>query len=445
MSSPQRLNEAATASAGSENKPSPLRLLCVEDDRSSFLLLRQYLMRAPFECAVEITHFGTLAEAMACLRTAEDGPAFDIALLDLNLPDSTESETFDRVHEGAPDMPIIVLTGNDDQEMAVAMVQRGAQDYVPKDNLTSDLLFRAILYARERNRLRCDLTKLNAQLLKTTEDLRTTQMQLIQAEKLDSLGRIAAGVAHEIKNPLGIVLMGVAFFGSKRAELGETACGVLDSMQEAIDRAARIVHEMLAFSRSENLQLVTCAVNQLIQNALSMVHVELTKRKITLVRDLPLDLPNIRADPAKLSQVIVNLIMNAMQAMPDGGSIEVRTSLAKMHSIHRDEGARDAGRLRTGDPVVVIEVRDHGPGIPEQSISRIFEPFYTTKRTGEGTGLGLSVSKQIVELHRGHLEVANMNNPRGLRARILLKTFSESEKLDAARSDDPLAAAGSPG
>src|SRR5579871_6379609 len=212
MNTTETSGQVTSSGAVSERPRPPLRVLCVEDDSSYFLLIRQYLLRAPFPNPVEVTHFATLAEAVSRLHAAGEGPAFDVIMLDLTLPDSVGSETFEGIRDAAPDTPIIVLTGSDDNAMAVDMVQRGAQDYVPKDHLSSELLCRSILYALERNRLRCDLTRLNARLLKTTEDLRTAQMQLIEAEKLESLRRITASVAHEIKNPLNIVQMGIAFF-----------------------------------------------------------------------------------------------------------------------------------------------------------------------------------------------------------------------------------------
>jgi len=321
------------------------------------------------------------------------------------------------------------------------MVQRGAQDYLPKDEITSNLLHRSILYALERNRLRCHLTKLNAKLLETTENLRTTQMQLIQAEKLESLGRIAASVAHEVKNPLNTLLMAVAYLDNQRSELGATSCSVLDSMQEAIDRAAGIVNEMLAFSQAESLQMVPCSVNQITHAAVHMLQADLTNRKITVVEGLASGLPDVLADAGKLSQVVTNLIMNAVQAVPEGGTIEIRTNLSVLQNIPRDEGLREFDRFRVGDRSVVIEVRDHGPGIPAELMSKIFEPFFTTKPTGEGTGLGLSVSKKIIELHRGRLEIANVDNPRGLCARILLKAVTESKHLEVGRGSEPRATA----
>ncbi len=315
----------------------------------------------------------------------------------------------------------MILSGTTDHELSLEMVQHGAQDYLPKDTLSGDLLGRSLLYALERQRVRMGMKKLNDQLQRTTCELQTTQMHLIQAEKLESLGRLAAGVAHEVKNPLGVLQMGVDYFSNKTATLGGNAELILANMQEAITRADTIIHDMLDFSRSDQLKMNLCNVNELMGSSLRMVHHELLKNKITIIKTLATNLPNVRVDGAKLEQVLINIIMNAAQAMPSGGPLLVSTFSAEFSESSHDEGSRDLERLRSGDEVIVLEVRDHGSGIPEEILPRIFEPFFTTKPTGEGTGLGLAVARRIVELHRGRLQMTNMTSPTGVRARIVLQ------------------------
>jgi signal transduction histidine kinase len=167
--------------------------------------------------------------------------------------------------------------------------------------------------------------------------------------------------------------------------------------------------------------MVPCPVNNLVEDALRLVKHELVTRKINLVKELADGIPEIRVDRGKIEQVLINILMNAAQAMTSGGILKVRTMHGEIHEKTREEGLREMDLLKSGDEVVIIEVRDHGPGIPEELMTRIFEPFFTTKPTGEGTGLGLSVSKRIIELHRGHLQVKNVDGPRGLRVRVILK------------------------
>ena len=399
-----------------------IRVLCVEDNDGDYRLMTELLRRATFDLTLELQRAVRLNDALHLIDTAGDTVPFHVVLLDLSLPDSHGLETFHVIRKAAPDAAITILSGNSDEEIALAMVQLGAQDYLPKDLLTSDVLMRSIIYSSERQRLLTDVRQLNEQLVEAQEDVRSMQMQVIQAEKLDSLGRIAASVAHEVKNPLATLQMGTDFFDSKRSLIGPLGSQMVDCMQEAIERADRIIHEMLDFSRSEDLNILPGHVNAIVAGAIRMILPELVERKVTLVEDYGPANPCIRADRSKLEQVIINLVINGAQAMRDGGIIEVRTSQDSMFAIPRDEGLREMDLMKTGDDMVVIEIRDHGSGIQPHLIDRIFEPFFTTKPTGEGTGLGLPVAKRIVELHRGYLQVANADPPPGVRVRILLKS-----------------------
>jgi PAS domain S-box-containing protein len=293
------------------------------------------------------------------------------------------------------------------------------------------------IYAAARNvterknielELRCsneELQRVNRELREATEHLKSVQMQLIQAEKLDSLGRLAAGVAHEVKNPLAVILMGANFFEASAGPLSETSSLVLAEMKGAIARADRIVKGMLDFSRANEFVLATMPINEIVKQAIDLVHHEAVRARVSLLPDFEEPSPQVRADKGKIEQVLINVLMNAIQAMPQGGDINVRTRLASLDFINRDEGRREVDMLRAGDEVALVEVRDHGSGVPPDVLKRIFEPFFTTKPTGVGCGLGLSVAKSIVELHRGRLQVQNVYPP-GLRVRIFLKTDRSS-------------------
>ncbi|MCP5549652.1 MAG: response regulator [Akkermansiaceae bacterium] len=406
-----------------------LRILCVEDNEGDFLLLREHLRDADLDPVPDLCRAATLAEAVETLGKENGEPPVDIVLLDLSLPDSLGPETLDRIAEVAPRTPVTILSGNADRELAVSMVQSGAQDYLPKDSLNGELLTRSILYALERQRSRRRLEDLNLRLHRATEDLKTAQMQLIQAEKLDSLGRLAAGVAHEVKNPLATLQLGVDYFRRRAGEMDESGVFMVDQMQQAIERADKIIRGMVDYSRDQTVQLKESNINRVARQALRLVNHELTRASVTVDEDFTDPIPAVRADEGKLEQVVINVLMNAIQAMggqpaEDGGrgrTLHVGTFWDQLPKIERDEGLRHYERLRAQDHVVVLEIRDEGPGVPEDKINRLFEPFYTTKPTGEGTGLGLSVARNIVDLHHGHLEVRNVEDPRGLRVRILLK------------------------
>ena len=416
----------------------PLTILCVEDNDADFLLLKDYLNDSYLNPRPLLCRVRTLAEALSALERTNGDDPFDIILLDLSLPDSIGSNTYLRIAESAPNSPVTILSGNDDRDLAVDMVHRGAQDYLPKDSLNAELLTRSILYGLERQRSRIEMAELNTRLVKAADDLRLAQMQLIQAEKLDSLGRLAAGVAHEVKNPLATLQLGVDFFRRKVDLIGESGVILVVHMQQAIERADKIIRGMVDFSREETLQPEDSNINRVVRAAHRLIQHEITRASVQIVEQLTDPIPAVHIDKSKMEQVFINVMMNAIQAMKSANgtdkgrkTLHIRTFFERMRAIPRDEGRRQFDRLRTDDRVVVIEIRDEGPGVSEEKINRIFEPFYTTKPTGEGTGLGLSVVRNIVDLHGGHIEAQNVESPCGLCVRIYLKAVTLPRPGDA--------------
>ncbi|NRB76093.1 MAG: response regulator [Verrucomicrobiales bacterium] len=418
------------AHAAEQEAEGPLRILCLEDSEGDFILLREYLRDAKFNPTPELVRAETMSAAKEVIEGRNGSDTFDVVLLDLSLPDSHGVESLVTLRELIPTTPITILSGNADRDLAVRMVKEGAQDYLPKDSLNAELLTRSILYAVERQRSQTEMAELNKRLKRATEDLKTAQMQLIQAEKMDSLGRLAAGVAHEVKNPLATLQMGVNYFDRRAEELGEGGEVMVSHMQDAITRADRIICGMVDYSRSDNLSLELKDINEIIDVAVGMIQHQILRTNVEVSKDLAAGLPKVRVDQGKMEQVLINLMMNAVQAMSENGVngdgshgiLEVSTFPAEVEEIDRDEGIRHAERIRARDSVVVVEIRDHGPGIPEEKLNRIFEPFYTTKPTGEGTGLGLSVAKNIVDLHRGVMQVKNADDGKGVIARVMLKS-----------------------
>ncbi len=273
------------------------------------------------------------------------------------------------------------------------------------------------------------LLKLNENLSHANEELKATQLQLIQAEKMESVGRLAAGVAHEVKNPLALLLMGVEYLSDGLDHGDPHVPQVLIEMREAVDRADNIIRGLVDFSSSRQLDLKATELNSFVQNALLLVRHELTRSNIKVVKHLGSDIPKVMIDKAKMEQVLVNLFINAIHAMEghEGGKLEVRTSAKnlKRGETSHDEGSRSGHQMRSGDRVVTIEILDTGTGIPDDKIEKIFDPFYTSKPTGIGTGLGLTVVKKIVELHNGSLEIQN-RQAKGVRATLTFKACDES-------------------
>ncbi len=263
-----------------------------------------------------------------------------------------------------------------------------------------------------------DLARSEAALRKSHEDLKAAQAQLIQAEKMESIGTLAAGVAHEVKNPLAILMMGVNYLSKKLSD--EHLASVLKDMRDAINRADTIARGLLEFSASRRLSVKAHDLNDLIEDTVRLVRTTLTQNQVQLEKEFGTNLPPVRVDKNQIQQVFVNLFMNAVHAMPTGGTLTVRTYQKQLTETTFFEGSRQADRMWVGDTVVVAEVDDSGTGISQEHLAKVFDPFFTTKPTGVGTGLGLPVSKRIIELHGGTLDLRNLPEG-GVRARIMLK------------------------
>lgn len=264
-------------------------------------------------------------------------------------------------------------------------------------------------------------------LRKSHEELKSVQLQLIQAGKMESIGTLAAGVAHEVKNPLAVLLMGVAFLHKNVQRPDENMVTVLKEMEDAIGRADAITRNLLDFAGAQQLAVTAEDLNGLLTQTLRMVRHELASHRITVVKDCAAGLPRVGVDKNQIQQVFVNVFMNAIHAMPEGGTLTVRTSLQQVAETTFREGARDTAHLWIGDRVVVAEILDTGVGIPEENLSRIFDPFFTTKPTGVGTGLGLPVTKKIIELHGGRIDIKNIPGG-GVSVAITLKAKTDGHE-----------------
>lgn len=252
-----------------------------------------------------------------------------------------------------------------------------------------------------------ELRRVLADLTRSHEELKRAQLQLIQAEKMQSVGTLAAGIAHEVKNPLQILEMGIGFIATSAPEDDEQFPIIIKEMKEAVSRATSVIQDLLDFSSSKDLNMRACSLNEVVENALRLVRHELTSREVQVVRNFDPALPACRLDTHKIEQVLINVIGNAAQAMETGGTITVTTSVRAADEVKWEAGDRAGLRSRQGAEVAVLEVRDTGPGIPPENLEKVLEPFYTTKPTGKGTGLGLTVARKIIDLHGGRFEIAN--------------------------------------
>jgi len=268
------------------------------------------------------------------------------------------------------------------------------------DGLISDIT--------ERKQAEEALRRAIGDLQQSQEALKTAHLQLIQAEKMETVGRMAAGVAHEVQNPLQILLMSLDYLSQRMTGAHDAVLdGVINDMRHAARRADTIIRGLLDFSHSDTLELKPQDINALIERALLLIRHQLASNHIKLQTDLDAKLPPLALDGVKIEQVFVNLFTNAIDSMPKGGTLTVKTSVEKLTETHRDPGSREAGHFYAGDTVVAVEVEDTGNGIAPEALRKIFDPFFTTKTTGKGTGLGLTIVKRILDLHSGSIEISN--------------------------------------
>ncbi len=248
--------------------------------------------------------------------------------------------------------------------------------------------------------------------MESGEEKAKLEQQLIHADRLATIGELAAGVAHELNEPLGSIL-GFAQLAEKCPDLPEQAGRDIRKIENASLYAREVIKKLMVFARQMPARKTKVSLNAVVEEAFFFLEGRCVKGDIEVVRELAHNLPEITADPAQLKQVLVNLVVNAIQAMPEGGTLTVRT--------------------RECDSSVSLVVEDTGSGMDETTIDKIFLPFFTTKDVNEGTGLGLAVVHGIVTAHGGTIDVASQPG-HGTRFEIHLPTTAPEETQEAAHN-----------
>jgi len=345
-----------------------LRVLIVEDSAVDAELLELELARGGF---VPIT---TRVQTATGMQAALDSASWDLVLCDYQMPRFTGLEALELLKATGKDIPFILISGSAGEDIAVGAMKAGAHDYFVKGHL-------ALLVSAIRRELR------EAEL---RAEARAQREQLQQSEKLAALGTLLAGVAHELNNPLVVILHQAELL--QRALAGDPRQSRTDDILKAVRRCSAIVTNFLALTRNEPPRRVPTILNAVVLEVLDLTGYSLRTDGIAITLDLAESLPVISADPQQLEQVILNLVSNAqyaLRARPGDRTLKIRSSFDA------------AGRC------VILEIEDNAGGIPPDIRSRIFDPFFTTKPIGQGTGLGLSLCHGIVTSHGGTITVTS--------------------------------------
>jgi signal transduction histidine kinase len=391
-----------------------LRVLLVEDRPEDGELVMVELRRGGYDVVHERVD---TAAAMSAALTRE---TWDVVLSDFMMPQFSGPDALKLVRGMGLDIPFIIISGTVDDEAAVASMRSGAADYVSKGAL------RRLCPAIDRE-LREHAMRL---------EKRKMQEQLLIADRMASVGTLAAGVAHEINNPLAAVVANLGLIAkdlariSAELQIANQLTEVFDELNDAregADRLRYIVRDLKIFSRgAEEERRGPVNVKRVLESSLRMAWNEI-RHRARLVKEFAEDIPSVEANEARLGQVFLNLIVNAAQAIHEGN--------AEKNVIQVSTGVDPASRR------VVVEVRDSGHGIPAENLPRIFDAFFTTKPVGVGTGLGLSICHKIVTGMGGEIQVESQVG-KGTTFRVLLAAADEQVELEAT---PPPRTPGSPG
>ncbi|MBU0547196.1 MAG: HAMP domain-containing protein [Candidatus Omnitrophica bacterium] len=261
-------------------------------------------------------------------------------------------------------------------------------------------------------------------LEKSLTELKQAQEMMVQVAKLGAVGQLASGVAHEVKNPLGIILQGINYLEHKIPDTEKDVREVLDMIKDGINRADRIINGLLDFSKSTKLELNPEDINAVLESSINLAQVSTRFSGVQIVKEMGRHIPKTKIDKNKMEQVFINILVNAAQAMDNKGKITVRSYVKKLEKTRDSLINSEVDYFNAGEEVLIVEVEDTGTGIPEENLKKIFEAFFSTKGPKGGAGLGLGICLNIVNMHKGLIDVESQVG-KGTKITITLKLATE--------------------
>jgi signal transduction histidine kinase len=393
----------------------PLRLLLIEDNEDDALLLLRTLRREGFA----ITHLRV--ETASAMSQALDNQPWDAIVSDYSLPTFSAPEALSLARSRTFDNPFIVVSGAVGEETAAALMKKGAHDFVAKGNLAriGPAMTRELAEAEERRQRR-----------RAEAERGELQSQLIQAQKMEAIGVLTAGVAHDFNNLLGAIQIYLDL-AQMKIDQGTPIENELRQIMAVTDRAAGLIRQLMLFSSKQPMALVPFDLNATTSALIKMLGRFIGER-VAVETDLAPDLPPAQGDVGGIEQVIMNLAVNARDAMPGGGTLRISTRAVEL----TEPESRKWPAGRPGSFAVLV-IQDTGTGMDAETARRIFEPFFTTKAAGKGTGLGLSVVYGIVAQHHGWIHLDSKPGS-GTRFEIYLPVAAGRTE-EAPKTEDTLA------
>ncbi|QSV44525.1 hybrid sensor histidine kinase/response regulator [Geobacter benzoatilyticus] len=340
----------------------------------------------------------TASDAMMGMKELEEHHP-QLVLLDYMMPVMDGLTALKEIRQRFPDTYVIMFTGKGNEEIAVELMKAGASDYILKPFNNQDLVERieSVLRIRkvelrnrelmeERERLLSEIAEWNRQLeervMEKSEALQRAQAEIVQSEKLASLGYLSAGMAHEIRNPLNSINL--------FAQLLKSGCDdhekldFIDKILKEVERVDEIMRKLLDASKRPRFQLSEVRLDRVIDATLEVFRPQTELYSINVVKDFRHIPPSFQADQSEIEQIFTNLFLNAIHEMQQGGTLTVL--------------------LDHDDQAVTLRISDTGKGMPPENVQKIFDPFFTTKSSG--SGLGLAVVLRIVKTYHGKIAVA---------------------------------------
>jgi two-component system, NtrC family, sensor histidine kinase HydH len=381
------------------------KILLVDDEPSIRLTMGEFLKRAGYSVVTAADYNA------AVVHKAED---LDVAVIDINLPGKNGIQLLQNIRDAEVYVPVIMITGEPNLSVIPEIVRAGAYDFIAKP-IVKDVLLNAVGRAAEKKRLIDEKRRLEEEIRRHTEELETrvaertaelveTHKRLVTQERIAALGRAAAQVAHEVKNPLAGLLLYSLHLKGKAANFSENEKYLVDKIVDTINHLNSRVEQILGFARPVNLTLRPRNLNQMINDVLELLRPQLTANKVEVRLSLDQHAAHGMFDDASIRGALMNLMLNSIEAMPDGGILSITSD-------------RISDALR-------VEIVDTGRGIGEEEAKKIFEPFYTTKTNG--LGLGMPYARRIVEQHGGSIAL-NSHPGEGTTISVILPAQKEAD------------------